>query len=132
MLKMRDTKNGVYTQDARESKELLDGAKLLLNIEDDKNDGALMFLINDTIEAILAYCRLDMLPRQLEGFISAIAAKRFTCGSSGGVKSVTEGDRRVEYESGDYDFISEYAARLKPFVSRAVYVPSEKDGAEND
>ena len=48
-----------------------------------------------------------------------------TANQNGGVKSVTEGERKVEYSDDNYDYLKEYAIRLKPFVSRKVKVPSE-------
>lgn len=107
--------------------EFLDAAKLLLGINNDESDGLLAFLIDDTIEAVLAYCHIDVLPRQLEGFIPQIAASRFAENNQGGVKSITEGERRVEYRDTKTDFLSEYTDRLKPFMSRQAWVPSDKD-----
>ena len=122
---MSDT-NNILT----DSREMLGDVKLLLEITDSSQDTRLMFLLEDTAAAVMSYCRPDMLPRQLEGFVVTIAAKRFTDGR-GGVKSITEGERRVEYRDEEYDFLSEYAARLRPFMSRAAFVPSDKDGGKN-
>ena len=107
--------------------EFLDAAKLLLGIDDDGSDALLSFLIDDTIEAVLSYCRLDVLPRQLEGFIPTLVADRFTNVGTGGVKSVTEGERRVEYRDSKTNFLSKHITRLRPFISRAVTVPSDLD-----
>lgn len=129
---MSDTKNSIPAENQGDTKSLLDSAKLLLEITATENDEVLKFLIDDTIAAVLAYCRLEVLPRQLEGFVASISARRLTHISGGDIKSVTEGDRRVEYRDEEYDFLSEYAERLKPFMSRAAYVPSEMDGDAND
>ena len=107
--------------------EFLDAAKLLLGIKNDESDELLAFLIEDTTEAVLAYCHIDLLPRQLEGFIPQIAARRFAENNQCGVKSITEGERRIEYIGANTDFLSEYTERLKPFMSREVWVPSDKD-----
>ena len=100
---MGDTKN-----------EILDAVKLLLGIKDNDKDDVLMLLIEDTVNSVLAYCRIDVLPRQIVSFIPTLTVKRYTANQNGCVKSVTEGERKVEY-----------AIRLKPFVSRKVKVPSE-------
>ncbi len=39
--------------------------KLLLGIKDNDKDGVLMLLIEDTVNSVLAYCRIDVLPRQI-------------------------------------------------------------------
>lgn len=122
---MRDTK---YEASGGDTKQLVESAKLILGITGNESDGLLEFYVQDTISAILSYCRLELFPRQLEGFAASIAAKRFGEGDSGVVKSVTEGERRVEYRDEEYDFLAAYASRLKPFVSRAACVPSEMDG----
>ena len=106
---MGDTKN-----------EILDAVKLLLGIKDNDKDGVLMLLIEDTVNSVLTYCRIDVLPRQIVSFIPTLTVKRYTANQNGGVKSVTEGERKVEYSDE-----TEYAIRLKPFVSRKVKVPSE-------
>ena len=108
MLKMGDTKN-----------EILDAVKLLLGIKDNDKDDVLMLLIEDTVNSVLAYCRIDV------SFIPTLTVKRYTANQNGGVKSVTEGERKVEYSDDNYDYLKEYAIRLKPFVSRKVKVPSE-------
>ena len=81
---MGDTKN-----------EILDAVKLLLGIKDNDKDDVLMLLNEETVNSVLAYCRIDVLPRQI----------------------VSSDD--------NYDYLKEYAIRLKPFVSRKVKVPSE-------
>lgn len=105
--------------------EILDGVKLLLGIKDNDKDDVLMLLIDDTVNSVLAYCRIDVLPRQIASFVPTLVAKRYTLNQNGGVKSVTEGERKVEYSDDNYDYLKEYAMRLKPFVSRKVKVPSE-------
>ena len=104
---MGDTKN-----------EILDAVKLLLGIKDNDKDDVLMLLIEDTVNSVLAYCRIDVLPRQIVSFIPTLTVKRYTANQNGGVKS-------VEYSDDNYDYLKEYAIRLKPFVSRKVKVPSE-------
>ena len=64
---MGDTKN-----------EILDAVKLLLGIKDNDKDGVLMLLIEDTVNSVLAYCRIDVLPRQIVSFIPTLTVKRYT------------------------------------------------------
>ena len=113
---MRDTKP-----------EYLEAVKLLLEFNDEDNDGLLLLLIEDTINAVLSYCRIDVLPRQLEG----LAAAEYKRGVSDGIRTISEGERRVEY-SDSGSALSGYYERLKPFVSRAVCLPSEVESDENE
>lgn len=117
---MRDTKP-----------EYLEAVKLLLELNDEDNDGLLLLLIEDTINAVLSYCRIDVLPRQLEGLIPRIAAAEYKRGVSDGIRTISEGERRVEY-SDSSSVLSGYYERLKPFVIRAVCLPSEVESDENE
>lgn len=105
--------------------EILDAVKLLLGINDNCKDDILMLLIDDTVNSVLAYCRIDVLPRQIASFVPTLVVKRYTLNQNGGVKSVTEGERKFEYSDDNYNYLKEYAIRLKPFISRKVKVPSE-------
>ena len=73
---MGDTKN-----------EILDAVKLLLGIKDNDKDDVLMLLIEDTVNSVLAYCRIDVLPRQIVSFIPTLTVKRYAANQNGGVKS---------------------------------------------
>ncbi|MCD8180880.1 MAG: head-tail connector protein [Firmicutes bacterium] len=112
--------------------EILEASRLLLNIDDEDSDELLSLLIDAAADAVMAYCRIEVLPRPLVSLIPALVARQFEARERGGVKSVTEGERRVEYQDGEYDFLSEYAARLKPFMSRKVKVPSDLESEKND
>ena len=114
--------------------EALGTLKILLGIKDDEQSGLLSFLIEDTVNMILGYCRLDILPRQLESLVPTIAAdmyRRKVYGQTEApqtIKSVTEDKRSVSFESNLTDtdeFLKEYEARLKPFVCRKGRVPSD-------
>ena len=109
--------------------EILNNAKMLVadTQADEKNEAAddrLSFYINDVIEAIIAYCRIEFLPKQLYGLVAQIAARMYENNGSN-IKSLTEGERRVEFELSAPSVISDYYERLKPFVNRAGRVPSE-------
>ena len=69
---MGDTKN-----------EILDAVKLLLGIKDNDKDDVLMLLIEDTVNSVLAYCRIDVLPRQIVSFIPTLTVKRYTANQNG-------------------------------------------------
>lgn len=105
--------------------EILDAAKLLLEIKDNENDELLMLLIEDAVNAVKAYCRIEVIPRQLVSLVPMLVARQYRLNSGNGIKSVTEGERRVEYTEKNNDFLSEYEHRLKPFVSRDVKLPSD-------
>lgn len=49
--------------------EQLGTLKMLLGIKDDEQDSLLSFLIEDTVNMIMAYCHIDVLPRQLESLV---------------------------------------------------------------
>ncbi len=121
-----------YELGGENAKQLAEDAKLILGITDTDSDSLIEFYVEDTISAILSYCRLELFPRQLEGFAAAIAAKRFSENSLGGVKIIREGERRVDYCEENYDFLSQYAERLRSFRSRAVFVPSDINGEKNE
>ena len=107
--------------------EILKNAKMLAGISDEGDEAAddkLTFFINDIIEAIIAYCRVEFLPKQLYGLVSQIAAQMYINGGSN-VKSLTECERRVEFELSAPSVIGDYYDRLKPFVNIAGRVPSE-------
>lgn len=115
--------------------EALTRLKMLLGIKGNEQDSLLSFLIDDTINLILGYCRISILPRQLESLVPTIAAdmyRRKGYGKSEApqvIKSVTQDKRSVSFkDSTDTDtdeFLKEYEARLKPFRNRRGRVPSE-------
>ncbi|MCI8521185.1 MAG: hypothetical protein HFE51_10455 [Clostridia bacterium] len=113
--------------------EALNTVKMLLGIEDNEQDRLLSFLIEDCVNLILGYCRIEILPRQLESLVPTIAADAYRAKGYGQetapevIKSVSEGDRSVSYAetNPDNDFFTGYYDRLKPFVNRRGRVPSE-------
>lgn len=107
---------------------------MLLGIKDNEQDSLLSFLIDDTVNMILGYCRIEILPRPLESLVPVIATEMYRRKGYGkadapqSIKSVTEDKRSVSFESGVADadeFLKEYEARLKPFVCRKGRVPSD-------
>lgn len=99
---------------------------MLLGITDESKDELLSFLIDDTVNLILGYCRICFLPRPLESLVPVIAADMYRAKGYGGesapeiVKSISEGQRSVSFDSKtpDSDFLANYYDRLKPFVNR--------------
>lgn len=115
--------------------EALETLKLLLGIKDNNtdNDVLLSFLIDDTVNLILGYCRIDKLPRQLESLVPVIAAEMYRRKGYGNaetpevVKSISEGERSVTYADNisEEDLLMGYYKRLNPFVNRKGRVPSD-------
>ena len=113
--------------------EALNTVKMLLGIEDNEQDSLLSFLIDDTVNMILGYCRIEILPRQLESLVPVIVADAYRAKGYGQetapevIKSVSEGDRSVSYadKNPNNDFFKNYYDRLNPFRSRRGRVPSE-------
>lgn len=110
--------------------EILNDTKMLLEITDGEKDALIGFYIKDIIDAVLKHCRIDVIPRQLYGLIAQMAAELCRTRENGGeVKAVTEGERRVEFESrGALGTIFEgYATRLEPFVNKSARLPSDME-----
>lgn len=113
--------------------EALERLKMLLGIKDNEQDSLLSFLIGDTVDMILGYCRIEILPRQLESLVPMIGADAYRAKRYGQtdapevVKSISEGERSVSYAetNPDGDFLSSYYDRLKPFICRKGRVPSD-------
>lgn len=116
-----------------ETPEILRNVKMLLGIADNNSDGIMELLIDDTITAVLAYCRIEVLPYQLMGLIAQMAVRGYRANGYGAaeapseLKSVSEGDRSISFEqkSGANGILSDYKSRLKPFVNAKGRVPSE-------
>lgn len=114
-------------------KNALGTLKMLLGIKDNKQDSLLSFLIEDSVNSILGYCRIEVLPRQLESLVPTIAADAYRAKGYGQeaapeiVKSISEGERSVTYAetNPDYDYLQSYYDRLNPFRSRKGRVPSD-------
>ncbi len=113
--------------------EALSTVKMLLGIEGNEQDSLLSFLIDDCVNLILGYCRIEILPRQLESLVPTIAADAYRAKGYGQetapeiVKSLSEGDRSISYAETNpaNDFFISYYDRLKPYVNRKGRVPSD-------
>lgn len=115
------------------SDEILNNAKLLLGITDQSKDNILNFIIDDAINAVLAYCRLQFLPNQLVGLVSQIAVRVYRESGYGteelpeDVKSISEGDRSIAFakRANTDGILTDFKSRLKPFVNKRGRLPSE-------
>ncbi|MCC8169727.1 MAG: phage head-tail connector protein [Oscillospiraceae bacterium] len=112
--------------------EILENAKMLLGISDSDSDELLLFLIDDTIGAVMKYCRIDVLPYQLYGLTAQMVAETYRSRGYGGtdlyggVKSVTEGERCVEFDT-ELSCFGSYVPRLEPFINKSARLPSDME-----
>lgn len=106
------------------TEEILNDTKLILGIEDESKDELLSFYISDTENAVLSYCRLEFVPKQLYGVIAMIAAELFNS-ETYRISSVTEGDRKVEFKDMSVLLTDSYRKRLDPFKNISGRLPSE-------
>lgn len=91
------------------------------------------FLIADVENMILGYCRIDIMPRQLESLVPVVAVDMYKAKGYGTtdvtetVKSISEGGRSVTIDTNrpSDNFLSSYYKRLNPFKNRKGRVPSE-------
>ena len=97
--------------------------KLLLGIEGEEQDKLLCYIIDDTVNMVMAYCHLKVLPYQLYGLIPQIAVSVYRSSDHSGISAIREGDRKIEYRM--EDVLADYSARLSPFVIRKGRLPSE-------
>lgn len=111
--------------------EILRDTKMLLKNIDAK-DEEILFAIDECINAVMAYCNLEILPYQLLGLIARMAAKLYRFefmkddGAGASVASLTEGDRKIDFSVGPArDLVEDYSERLRPFVNRRGRLPSE-------
>lgn len=120
--------------------EVLIKLKLLLGIADDSKDEILNFLIDDTINLVLGFCRICELPDALSSLVPVMCVDRYRMSqfgktrADGILKSITQGSRSESYDNPaelfSDNFLNDYKLRLLPFVNRRGYVPSDLDKAE--
>ncbi|MDO5398222.1 MAG: hypothetical protein Q4G33_09855 [bacterium] len=98
----------------------------------DTQDSIISFLVEDTIEAVRAYCRIELVPDKLATLIAQMVARQYRENGYGSeevptdVKSVSEGARSVSFETRSLaGMLNDYRARLKPYVNRKGRVPSD-------
>lgn len=112
--------------------------KILLGITDSGCDELLKLVIEDTVNLILGYCRIKILPRQLESLVPVIAADIYRETAVGkneipsDVSQITQGNRSVSYAVTRTDtsgVFTRYEKRMKPY--RRARVPSDVTEAFN-
>ncbi len=120
---------------------LLSELKMLLGIQDDEQNGILLFLLRDCISRILGYCRRSYMPSELLPLIPVMAVRVYRLGGYGSkdgqrnVSQVTQGDRTVAFEGGEIeqsDWLNDYKERLEPFRLRKGRLPSELDAKSGE
>lgn len=111
-------------------KQILRDTKILLKKEDSSEDNILNLIIDNCINYVLSYCRLELLPYQLAGFVTNMVVRRYKemyladDGGGGVVTSITEGDRRIDF-SVPTGTAEDFKENLKPFVNRRGRLASE-------
>lgn len=113
-------------------KQILRDTKTLLKKEDSSEDNILNLLIDNCISCVLSYCRLELLPYQLIGFVTNMAVRKYkemylaNDGGGGVVTSITEGDRRIDFSvPAEMGLTDDFKESLKPFVNRRGRLVSE-------
>ena len=87
--------------------ERLKTLKKLLGVKNDDNDEILLFTINSTIDIICNYCRFQNVPKELDNVVLNIAMDLYRSRNfgqqqiEGTVKSITEGDVSVAFDTGN-------------------------------
>ena len=109
-------------------------ALMLLGISDstEAQESIISFLVEDTVEAVRAYCRIEAVPDKLSLLIAQMVARQYRENGYGSeeaptdVKSVSEGARSVSFETRTLSgILNDYKERLKPYVNRKARVPSD-------
>jgi len=97
--------------------DLLANFKKILGIDGDDNDFMLGWILRDSIQAVLDYCRIKRLPQTLYDFVLGIATRQFNFDNGGAVASIKRGDTTVSYGGtiGIEDFTSKDQRRLNAY-----------------
>lgn len=111
--------------------------KTLLGIPDDNSlDELLNIVINECIDRVVGYCRIEEFPPLLESLLPIMAHRAYVLGGYGRadpvgqVVGVKQGERSVTYESptnAGGDWIMDFKDRLEPFRRKRGRLPSELD-----
>jgi hypothetical protein len=97
--------------------ELLASIKKLAEINNEDSDPVLEWMLKDTIQAILDYCRISKLPKQLEGFVKSLVMRQFNFENGDNINSIKRGDTTVSYGCtiGIEDFTDKDKRRLNAY-----------------
>lgn len=108
--------------------------KVLLGIDDTSKDALLMIIINDCIDRVCGYCRVEEFPEGLVSLLPIMVHRAYAVGGYGradpvgSVTMIKQGERTIQYEglsgtSGDW--LTNFTDRLEPFRKRRGRFPSE-------
>ena len=117
--------------------ESLVKTKMLLGLEDNSRDPLLEYLIEDNIDLVLSYCRINCFPEPLKSLLPIMTVDRWRMGTFGKeesdkeLKSISQGSKSESYgnkiEMFGSHFLNNYKLRLAPFINRKGRVPSDFD-----
>ena len=111
--------------------DYLEQVKMLLQEENPPPDELLLFLIDDCINRILGYCRIEEIPAELETLIPIMTVRYYHVSGIDGtedVQSISQGQRSVTYASGTVrrdDWLNDFKYMLAPFKCKKGLVPSD-------
>lgn len=113
--------------------ETLERLKTLLGISGEGQDELLSLAVDEVNAYIMAYCRRDSVPPQVDRLVPAMAALLWRSRGYGGeaaprtVKQVTQGNRTVVYESPSADPYSDLFAPFRIMLNpyRKARTPGE-------
>ena len=80
---------------------MLENIKLILNLIDDKYDNVIELYMSKVESLVLEYCNIKQLTAGLEGFIEDKVVSIMNLTITGGIKSVSRGDTKIEYNVGE-------------------------------
>ena len=95
--------------------ELLEGIKILLEIEDNSRDEVLKIMIEDSKRAILDYCLINTYKKEFDSAVRELVVNAFKSSENEGVASVTRGNTSVSYITIDSSSFSE---KIKAMLHR--------------
>ncbi len=99
-------------------------ARAVVLAELDEENGSLCLCVEEAINYVLSFCRIDVLTEELYAITARIAVSIYKQVCNGEVTSIKEGDRQIDYAvPSEYDEM--YRNRLKPFVNNRGKIPSE-------
>ena len=76
---------------------MLENIKLILNITDDSHDDLILLFLAKVETMVVDYCNVNELTEGLESFIEDKVVSIMNLTITGGIKSVSRGDTRIEY-----------------------------------
>lgn len=95
--------------------ELLEGIKILLEIEDNSRDEVLKIMIEDSKRAILDYCLINTYKKEFDSAVRELVVNAFKSSENEGVASITRGNTSISYITIDSSSFSE---KIKAMLHR--------------